>query len=65
MSLPKQGDPVKVVLRNGETVEGTVEWLDGNGAWIKNSDLSRWVPIETFLLPPPAASAKKESSSEE
>jgi sRNA-binding regulator protein Hfq len=65
MSLPKQGETVKVVLRSGETVEGVVEWLDGNGVWIKNVEKSRWVPVETFLMPPPEPSAKKESGSEE
>ncbi len=66
MSLPKQGETVRVVLRSGETVEGVVEWLDGNGAWIKNKEKSRWVPIETFLMPPPAeTSAKKDSGAEE
>ncbi len=65
MSLPKQGDSVKVVLRSGETVEGTVEWLDGNGAWIKNPERSRWVPIEVFLMPPAQPESKKDSASEE
>ncbi len=66
MSLPKRGETVRVVLRSGETVEGVVEWLDGNGAWIKSMEKSRWVPVETFLMPPPAeASAKKDSASEE
>jgi len=53
------------MLRNGDSVEGVVEWVDGNGAWIKNADISRWVPIETFLLPPTASPTKKESSAEE
>ena len=65
MSLPKQGDVVKVVLRSGETVEGQVEWLDGNGAWIKSSEKARWVPVETFLMPPPEPAAKKDAGSEE
>ena len=65
MSLPKPGETVKVVLRSGETVEGVVEWVDGNGAWVKNLDRSRWVPVESFTLPPPEPSVKKESSSEE
>ena len=65
MSLPKPGETVKVVLRSGETVEGVVEWVDGNGAWVKNLDRSRWIPVETFMLPPPEPSVKKESSSEE
>jgi sRNA-binding regulator protein Hfq len=65
MSLPKQGESVRIVLRNGETVEGVVEWLDGNGVWIKNLEKSRWVPVETFLMPQPELSGKKESGSEE
>lgn len=65
MSLPKQGEAVRVVLRSGETVEGVVEWLDGNGVWIKNTEKSRWVPVESFLLPASEPSAKKESGSEE
>jgi hypothetical protein len=65
MSLPKTGETVKVVLRSGETVEGMVEWVDGNGAWVKGPDRSRWIPVETFLMPPPEPSVKKESGSEE
>ncbi len=65
MSVPKLGESVKVVLRSGETVEGTVEWLDGNGAWIKNPERSRWVPIEAFLPPPQAPESKKDSAPEE
>jgi hypothetical protein len=65
MSLPKPGESAKVVLRSGETVEGTVEWVDTNGAWIKGTERSRWVPIETFLKPPIAPELKKESASEE
>jgi len=65
MSLPKPGQTIRVVLRSGESVEGIVEWLDGNGAWIKSSDKSRWVPVESFLMPPPEPSAKKETVSEE
>ncbi len=65
MSLPKQGDSIKVVLKNGESVEGTVEWLDGNGVWVKNSDRSRWVPIELFLMPPQDREPRKDSGSEE
>ncbi len=65
MSLPKPGETLKVVLRSGETVEGVVEWIDGNGAWVKNQDRSRWVPVETFTLPAPEPSPKRESSSEE
>ncbi len=54
-----------MVLRSGETVEGVVEWVDGNGAWVKSPDRSRWIPVETFLMPPPEPSVKKESGSEE
>ena len=48
MSLPKPGDTVKVSLLNGETVEGVVEWIDGNGAWIKGAQRSRWIPLEAL-----------------
>ena len=65
MSLPKPGESAKVVLKNGETVEGTVEWIDTNGAWIKGTERSRWVPVEAFLTPPAALESKKESTSEE
>ncbi len=65
MSLPKPGQTVKVMLRSGEAVEGVVEWLDGNGAWVKTPDKSRWVPVEAFLIPPPGPSVKKEMGSEE
>ena len=65
MSFPKPGETVRVVLRSGETVEGVVEWVDGNGAWVKSPDRSRWIPVETFLIPIPEPSAKKESGSEE
>ena len=65
MSVPKQGESVRVVLKSGETVEGTVEWLDGNGAWIKSPERSRWVPIEAFLMPAQAPESKKNPGSEE
>lgn len=64
MSAPKPGEAVKVVLRNGEVVEGTIEWVDGNGAWVKNSQKSRWVPIEAFLQPTLPDEAKKVTSEE-
>jgi hypothetical protein len=48
MSLPKPGDHVKVTLLSGETIEGIVDWIDGNGAWIKGTQKSRWVPLEAF-----------------
>ncbi len=45
MVLPKPGDTVKVSLLNGETIEGVVEWIDGNGAWVKGTQRSRWIPF--------------------
>ena len=48
MSLPKPGDSVKVTLLSGETIEGIVDWIDGNGAWVKGVQKSRWVPLEAF-----------------
>jgi len=51
MALPKQGDTVKVTLLNRETIEGVVEWVDGNGLWVKGALRSRWVPLEAFTAP--------------
>ena len=51
MSLPKPGDTVKVTLLNRETIEGVVEWVDGNGFWIKGAQRSRWVPLEALSAP--------------
>jgi hypothetical protein len=51
MSLPKPGDTVKVTLLNRETIEGIVEWVDGNGLWIKGAQRSRWVPLEALSMP--------------
>lgn len=51
MALPKQGDTVKVTLLNRETIEGVVEWVDGNGLWVKGAERSRWVPLEAFTAP--------------
>ncbi len=48
MSLPNLGDSVKVTLKNGETIDGVIDWIDGNGAWVKNPQKSRWVPIESL-----------------
>lgn len=48
MPLPKAGDNVRVTLMSGETIEGSVEWIDGDGAWIKGVQKSRWVPLEAF-----------------
>ena len=51
MPLPKQGDTVKLTLLNRETIEGIVEWVDGNGLWVKGVERSRWVPLEAFTAP--------------
>ena len=51
MALPKPGDTVKVTLLNRETIEGVVEWVDGNGLWIKGAQRSRWVPLEALSMP--------------
>jgi hypothetical protein len=51
MPLPKQGETVKVTLLNRETIEGVVEWVDGNGLWVKGVERSRWVPLEAFTAP--------------
>ncbi len=64
MSLPKLGDSVKVTLKNGETVDGIIEWINGNGAWVKNPQKSRWVPIES-LSPSATASAIRQESGKE
>jgi len=42
---------VKVTLLNRETIEGVVEWVDGNGLWVKGAERSRWVPLEAFTAP--------------
>lgn len=65
MTIPRAGDSVKVTLKNGDTVEGIVEWIDGNGAWVKGSQKSRWVPIEALVAPPAAVEAKAGTSTEE
>ncbi len=36
---------------NRETIEGVVEWIDGNGLWIKGAQRSRWVPLEALSMP--------------
>ena len=51
MPLPKAGDSVKVTLMSGEIIEGSVEWIDGDGAMIKGAQKSRWVPLEAFQPP--------------
>jgi len=55
MSLPKTGDIVKISMLNRETIEGVVEWIDGNGVWIKSAQRSRWVPLEALQSPPTPA----------
>ena len=65
MPTLKLGDPVKVTLRNGETVEGVIEWVDGNGAWVKNPQKARWIPIEALTAPEPAEEPRKDTATEE
>lgn len=65
MLTAKPGTPVKMTLKNGETVEGVVEWIDGNGAWVKNPQKTRWIPIEAFLAPATSEGEKKETAAEE
>ena len=64
MSLPKPGETVKITLRNGETIEGIIEWVNGNGAWVKGSQRARWVPLEAILVPT-EGETKKEALPEE
>ena len=65
MSVPKPGDTIKVTLLNRETVEGVVEWVDGNGFWVKGAQRSRWVPLEALTVPHDThALDSKEQSSE-
>lgn len=56
---------MKVTLKNGETVEGIVEWVDGNGAWVKGSQKARWVPVEALVAPTAAEEAKPGTMKEE
>ena len=65
MSMPRPGDPVKVTLRNGETVEGVIEWINGNGAWVKGPQKARWIPLEALLAPSASEEAKKDTTAEE
>ena len=62
MPLPKAGDNVKISMLNGETIEGVVEWIDGNGAWVKSSQRSRWVPLEALQPPAPTEPLPKQES---
>ena len=64
MSLPKPGQTVKVTLRSGETIEGVVDWVYGNGAWVKNQQKARWIPIESLLMPAESGSTKRETGEE-
>ena len=59
MPLPKAGENVKVTLMSGETIEGLVDWIDGDGAMIKGAQKSRWVPLEAFQ--PPQVDDSKDS----
>lgn len=49
--MPKPGDTIKVTLLNRETIEGIVEWIDGDGLWVKGAQRSRWVPLEALTAP--------------
>ena len=65
MPDPRAGDAVRVTLKNGETVEGVIEWVDGNGALVRGSQKARWVPLEALVAPPVAEAAKAGKSVEE
>ncbi len=65
MSMRRPGDPVNVTLRNGETVEGVIEWIDGNGAWVKGPQKARWIPLEALLTPASSEETKKDTAVEE
>ena len=54
----RAGDAVRLTLKNGETVEGVIEWVDGNGALVRGTQKTRWVPLEALLAPPAAEGAK-------
>ena len=58
MPLPKAGDNVKVTLMSGENIEGSVEWIDGDGAMIKGAQKNRWVPLEAFQPQEPIDDSK-------
>ena len=65
MPGPRAGDAVRLTLKNGETVEGVIEWVDGNGALVRGSQKTRWVPLEALVAPPVAEAAKAGKSVEE
>jgi len=65
MPGPRAGDAVRLTLKNGETVEGVIEWVDGNGALVRGSRKTRWVPLEALLAPPAAEGARAGKSTEE
>ncbi|TMI28145.1 hypothetical protein E6H36_01630 [Candidatus Bathyarchaeota archaeon] len=60
--FPKPGESVKVTLMNGDVIEGAIEWIDGNGAWVKGAGAqkSRWVPLESLLPAPAPVETRKE-----
>lgn len=62
MPLPRTGDNVRVSLLNGETVEGIVEWIDGNGAWVRGVQRSRWVPLEALLASEEPGATEKQQA---
>jgi len=62
---PRAGDAVRLTLKNGETVEGVIEWVDGNGALVRGSQKTRWVPLEALVAPPAAEGAMAGKSVEE
>jgi len=59
LTLPKPGDNVKVTLLSGETIEGVVDWIDGDGAFIKGAQKNRWVPLEAFQPQDPQDDSKE------
>ena len=64
MPGPRAGDAVRLTLKNGETVEGVIEWVDGNGALVRGSQKTRWVPLEALVAPPVAEGAAGKSTEE-
>ena len=59
MPSPRPGDAVTLTLKNGETVEGVIEWIDGNGAFVRGTQKARWVPLEALVAPPAAEGTGK------